>query len=202
MDFGTNIDIGAFAQTAFNAREARKNRQIQENMSNTAHQREVKDLIAAGLNPVLSAGAGASTPSGGAATAGPMKLNLNPMDYIQQKAAIDQTKSAKELNNKLSDKATEDANAAKQVALKSQADRKLTEMQQDILRPEATKAQAMEEFYQQYPAAALMAGIGGKITGGVTGAVQAVYDKANEALENTARKVWENKNKSDNGYRR
>ena len=24
MDFGTNIDIGAFAQTAFNAREARK----------------------------------------------------------------------------------------------------------------------------------------------------------------------------------
>ena len=92
--------------------------------------------------------------------------------------------------------------AAKQVALKSQADRKLTELQQDILRPEATKAQAKEEFYQQYPAATLMAGIGGKITGGVTGAVQAVYDKAKEALENTARKVWENKNKSGNGYRR
>ena len=100
----------------------------------------------------------------------------------------------------LSDKATEDANAAKQVALKRQADRKLTEMHQDLLRPEATKAQAIEEFYQQYPAAALMAGIGGKITGGVTGAVQAVYDKANEALENTAKKVWEIK--SDNGYRR
>ena len=47
-----------------------------------------------------------------------------------------------------------------------------------------------------------MSAIGGKITGGVPGAVQAVYDKANEALENTARKVWENKNKSDNGYRR
>ena len=41
----------------------------------------------------------------------------------------------------------------------------------------------------KYPAAALMSAIGGKITGGVTGAVQAVYDKANEALENTARKV-------------
>ena len=48
MDFGTNIDIGALAQTAFNAREARKNRQFQEKTSSTAHQREVKDLIAAG----------------------------------------------------------------------------------------------------------------------------------------------------------
>lgn len=36
----------------------------QKMMSDTSHQREVKDLIAAGLNPVLSANAGASTPVG------------------------------------------------------------------------------------------------------------------------------------------
>lgn len=54
----------------FNHNEALLNRKWQEQMSNTAHQREVKDLQKAGLNPVLSAtnGAGASTPSGSTAS--------------------------------------------------------------------------------------------------------------------------------------
>ena len=53
----------------FNQTEAAKNRNWQELLSNTAHQREVRDLMAAGLNPVLSAMNGNGSSVGSGATA-------------------------------------------------------------------------------------------------------------------------------------
>lgn len=66
--------IGAASQAGANEQNKQLSREqmaFQERMSSTSVQRATADMRAAGINPMLAAGAGASTPSGSAATMQP-----------------------------------------------------------------------------------------------------------------------------------
>lgn len=95
---------------ASNIQEARESRKWQEKMSNSAYQRSMQDMKAAGLNPMLAyQQGGASTPSGATASStAPIMENAlgagisTALETRRLKKELDATDSQTSLNNAIS----------------------------------------------------------------------------------------------------
>lgn len=127
----TNVGLSREAN-AFSAQQAQIQMDFQERMSNTSHQRQVADMRAAGLNPLLSLNSGASSPSGAMGSVNTPSVQPTPMDYsgfvsgamdaVRMLQEVSESNSRIKLNKDSGDKARADAGLSRVKSDRESAD--------------------------------------------------------------------------------